>query len=161
VAYQGRKKRKTTNSIYLTDRQGIPLAMSIPVSGNHNDLYAIDESITEIVKVVGQADISVEGLFVNADGGFDGEHLFHVFEKEEMIPNIPENRRNSKFDYDRFFHKKLYEERYSIERTNAWIDSFRSCLNRFDVKTSSWIGFNYLAFIVIGLRKFTKSKKSR
>jgi len=161
VAYQGRKKRKTTNSIYLTDRQGIPLAMSMPVSGNHNDLYAIENSIVEIVNVVDQADISVEGLFVNADGGFDGEHLFQVFEKEGMIPNIPENRRNSKFDYNRFLDEKLYDERYSIERTNAWIDSFRSCLNRFDVKTSSWIGFNYLAFIVIGLRKFTKSKKSR
>src|SRR5690554_1233062 len=37
VAYQGRKKRKTTNSLYLTDRQGLPLAMSEPVSGNHND----------------------------------------------------------------------------------------------------------------------------
>ncbi|WP_278695196.1 hypothetical protein [Prevotella nigrescens] len=25
-SYQGRKKRKTTNAIYVTDRQGIPLA---------------------------------------------------------------------------------------------------------------------------------------
>lgn len=27
--YQGRKKRKTTNALYLTDRQGLPLAISI------------------------------------------------------------------------------------------------------------------------------------
>jgi hypothetical protein len=27
----------------------------------------------------------------------------------------------------------LYKERYSIERTNAWLDSYRSILNRFDV----------------------------
>lgn len=37
VEYQGRKKRKTTNAIYLTDRQGLPLAMSEPVAGNHPD----------------------------------------------------------------------------------------------------------------------------
>lgn len=37
VGYQGRKKRKTTNAIYLTHRQGLPIAMSKPVSGNHND----------------------------------------------------------------------------------------------------------------------------
>jgi hypothetical protein len=35
VSYQGRKKRKTTNSLYLTDKQGLVLAMSTPVSGNH------------------------------------------------------------------------------------------------------------------------------
>ena len=37
-SYQGRKKRKTTNAIYVTDRQGIPLAISTPVAGSHNDL---------------------------------------------------------------------------------------------------------------------------
>lgn len=26
-SYQGRKKQKTTNAIYVTDRQGIPLAI--------------------------------------------------------------------------------------------------------------------------------------
>jgi hypothetical protein len=38
VAYQGRKKRKTTNALYFTDRQGLPLAMSSPMAGNHHDL---------------------------------------------------------------------------------------------------------------------------
>ncbi|HCE54338.1 MAG TPA: IS5/IS1182 family transposase, partial [Lutibacter sp.] len=55
----------------------------------------------------------------------------------------------------------LYKERYSIERTNAWMDSFRSLLNRFDTTLTSWKGFNFLAFIVIGLKKFTRIKKSR
>ena len=41
--YQGRKKRNTTNAIYVTDRQGIPLAISTLVSGSHNDLYNISE----------------------------------------------------------------------------------------------------------------------
>ncbi|MDR3340033.1 MAG: hypothetical protein LBT25_08115, partial [Candidatus Symbiothrix sp.] len=48
---------------------------------------------------------------------------------------------------------ELYKERYSIERTNAWMDSFRSLLNRFDFTVSSWVGFNYIAFIVILLNK--------
>ena len=39
VEYQGRKKRKTTNSIYFTDRPGLSLAMSEPQKGNHADLY--------------------------------------------------------------------------------------------------------------------------
>ncbi len=34
VEYQGRKKRKTTNALYLTYRQGLPLAMLGPVAGS-------------------------------------------------------------------------------------------------------------------------------
>lgn len=37
VAYQGRKKRKTINSLYLSDRQSLPLALSNLIAGNHND----------------------------------------------------------------------------------------------------------------------------
>ena len=48
VDYQARKKRKTTNSIYFTDRQGLPLAMSEPQKGNHTDLYEIKKSVDSI-----------------------------------------------------------------------------------------------------------------
>ena len=46
--YQGRKKRTTTNAIYVTDRQGIPLAMSTPVSGSHNDLHNISQVLQDL-----------------------------------------------------------------------------------------------------------------
>ena len=46
--YQGRKKRKTTNAIYVTDRQGIPLVMSTPVSGSYNDVYNISKVLPEL-----------------------------------------------------------------------------------------------------------------
>jgi transposase len=71
VAYQGRKKRKTTNALYLTDRQGLPLAMSEPVRGNHNDLYDIEVRFELVTATLEEADIPVEGLFLNADAGFD------------------------------------------------------------------------------------------
>ena len=57
-----------------------------------------------------------------------------------------------------YFDQELYKEHYSIERTNAWMDSFRSLLNRFDTTLTSWKGFNYLAFIVIGLKKLQELK---
>lgn len=50
VGYQGRKKSNTTNALYLTDRQGIPLAMSEPISGEHHDLYKIEKSMSIIFK---------------------------------------------------------------------------------------------------------------
>ncbi|MHB1105528.1 MAG: IS5 family transposase, partial [Lutibacter sp.] len=35
-------------------------------------------------------------------------------------------------------------------------DSFRSLLNRFDTTVTSWLGFNYLSFMVIFLKKLKK-----
>jgi len=161
VGYQGRKKRKTTNALYLTDRQGLPLAMSEPVSGNHNDLFDIEVSFEEVLGTLEQAEISVDGLFINADAGFDSQKLRDKCENKGIIANICPNRRNGNADADHYFDEKLYKERYSVERTNAWMDGFRSLLNRFDTTITSWKGFNFLAFIVIGLKKFYKLKMSR
>ncbi|KUJ59747.1 hypothetical protein AR687_21315 [Flavobacteriaceae bacterium CRH] len=43
----------------------------------------------------------------------------------------------------------LIEMNILTQSTNAWMDSFRSILNRFGATVASWLGFNYLAFIVI------------
>ena len=159
VAYQGRKSKKTTNSLYLTDRQGIVLAMSEPVAGNHNDLYEIENAMNTILQQVENAQIRVDGLFINADGGFDSIKLKSICEAKEIHLNVAQNKRNTKLEKEHLMDQELYKERYMIERTNAWLDSFRSILNRFDTTTTSWKGFNFLGFIVIGLKKILKIKK--
>lgn len=159
VAYQGRKKRKTTNSIYLADRQGIPLAMSSPKAGNHNDVHEIEESMAEIFNTMTDAKIRLDGLFLNADAGFDCKPFRLACEKHGIIANVAFNPRNGSSDDDYFLDDKLYEERYSIERTNAWMDSYRSLLNRFDTTIVSWESFNYIAFMVILLKKVKKQIK--
>lgn len=161
VGYQGRKKRKTTNALYFTDRQGLPIAMSNPVSGNHKNLFDIDVHFGEVTASLEDSGISVNGLFLNADAGFDPKELRDKCEGKGIMANFAKNKRNGNKDGDDYFDEKLYGERYSIERTNAWIDSFRSLLNRFDTTITSWVGFNYIAFMVIGIRKFQKYKNSR
>ena len=162
VEYQGRKKRKTTNALYLTDRQGLPLSMSEPISGNHNDLHDIEVQFEVITGTLEQADISVEGLFLNADAGFDSKNFRQACDKKEINPNVCFNKRNGNTpDRDEYFDQDLYNQCYAIERTNAWIDSFRSLLNRFDTTLESWKGFNYLAFFVIALKKFKKRKTKK
>jgi len=161
VEYQGRKKRKTTNALYLTDRQGLPLAMSEPVSGNHNDLYDIEVQFEVVTATLEKADIAVEGLFMNADAGFDSADLRKCCESKEINANICFNKRNGNNDRDEYFDQKLYGQRYAIERSNAWMDSFRSLLNRFDTTITSWKGFNFLSFIVIALKKFKKKSNQK
>lgn len=69
--YQGRKKRTTSNAIYVTDHQGIPLAMSTPVSGSHNDLHNIPEVLQDLFAGLRASGLTVSELFLNADVGFD------------------------------------------------------------------------------------------
>jgi transposase len=161
VEYQGGKRRRTTNALYLTDRQGLPLAMSEPIPGNHNDLYEIEVHAEEVFATLEGAGIATDGLFVNGDAGFDSEGFRSACANRGVIPNVPYNQRKGDVDRDKPFDEKLYQERYSVERTFAWTDSFRSVPDRFDTATTSWKGFNFLAFIVIAIKKFKKSKNSR
>lgn len=158
VEYQGRKKRKTTNALYLSDRQGLPIAMSEPLAGNHNDLYNIEVQFEVVTGTLEQANIPVAGLFLNADAGFDSKDFRKSCDKKEIHANVCFNKRNGSADRDEYFDQELYKHRYSIERTNAWMDSYRSLLNRFDTTVASWVGFNYLSFIVIALKKIKKKK---
>ena len=68
------------------------------------------------------------------------------------------NTRNGETSAEYLFDEVMYKERFVIECSNAWMDSFRSILCRFDTTVSSWKGWNYLAFAVVFLEKIHKSK---
>lgn len=91
----------------------------------------------------------------------DGSHTpaLKGGESHEIIANVCPNPRNGEPAEDYLFNDELYKERFVIERTNAWMDGFRSILTRFDTTVSSWKGWNYLAFAVVFLKKIHKSQK--
>jgi len=153
TGYQGRKKSNTTNSLYLTDRKGQPLAMSEPVSGEHHDLYEIDKSMSGIFDTLREAGIALDGLFLNADAGFDSKGFRKECKDRGIFPNVCFNKKNKEHEDDDYVDELLYKERYSIERTNAWLDSFRSILIRHDTTSASWEAWNYIAFAILLLRK--------
>ena len=45
------------------------------------------------------------------------------------------------------------------QQSNAWCDSYRSILNHFDTAISSWKGFNYLSFIIMGLKSLIQKSR--
>ncbi len=61
---------------------------------------------------------------------------------------------------DNMFDDELYKGRYVTERTNAWIDSFKALLIRFEFLVQNWISLHLMAFSVILLRKVAKKNKS-
>jgi transposase len=67
------------------------------------------------------------------------------------IDMIAPNRRNCKQTQDR---RKLrrYKRRWKVERTIAWLQSFRRVRVRDDIKPLNFLGFVQLACIIIFLR---------
>lgn len=153
VAYQSRKKCKTSNLLLLTDSQGIPLVCSDPISGNHHDLYDIQDQVAKMLRHLQDSKISTKDLFLNADAGFDAQEFRAYCASEEIIANIPQNERNGCSENEYIFDDELYAHRFVIERTNAWVDAFKALLVRFETNQIHWKALNILAFIIIFLRK--------
>ena len=57
-----------------------------------------------------------------------------------MFPNVAFNKRRGKQRDDELLDELPYKERYSIERTNSWMDSYGSVLNKFETTQTSWEG---------------------
>lgn len=154
VAYQGRKKSKTTNSLIITDSRGIPIACSEPIAGNHNDAFELVETFRNMVQSIRLANIPVKDLFLNADSGFDTSDFRSYCYANDIFDNIDRNKRNgNSFEAYTVFDELLYKTRFVIERTNAWLDAFKAILVRFETKSSYWKSLLLLAFTVILLRK--------
>jgi hypothetical protein len=166
VGYQGRKACNTTNSLFMSDNQGVMLAMSTPQEGQHHDLFEIQNLFNEICTMLKEADINLDGLFLNADSGFDSDSFREACEKENIIPNVKPNPRNSGNQEPELapigtaiFDELLYEDRTVIEHANAWIDGFKALLVRFEFSVRNWMSLHFMAFSVIFLRKINKKKK--
>ncbi|MCG8330160.1 MAG: transposase [Chitinophagales bacterium] len=145
--------------LFLTGQQGIPLACSQPVAGNHNDLFEIEKTVSKIISTLMDACIAVKGLSFNADAGFDSKNLRTLFEQVDIFPNINFNKRNTKNldQHDYLFDFQLYKERFVVERTNTWIDGFKNLILRYETNDKNWLGLHYLAFAIILLRKMEKA----
>jgi len=152
VGYQGRKKAKTSNLLILTDSIGIPIACSLPLSGEHHDNYNLLDEFKGMLKNIQSSKIAIPGLFLNADSGFDTIDFRNLCAQYEIFDNIAHNKRNG-YQCDSFFDELLYKQRFAIERTNAWIDAFKALLVRFEKKSRHWLLLNIIAFIVILLRQ--------
>ncbi len=92
----------------MSDRQGLPLAVSNPVAGNHNYLHNIEVQFEVVIGTLEQANIPVNGLLLNADEGFDSKEFRLCSEKKEINANVCFNKRNGNTERDEYFDQLLY-----------------------------------------------------
>jgi transposase len=160
IGYQSRKAANSCNSLFLADNKGLMLACSCPVAGQHHDLFEINQVFAELCELLKEAGIETAGLFMNADAGFDSQPFRQQCSQMKIEANIAFNPRNGEppnaFVY---FDEKLYRRRMVIEQANAWVDSFKALLIRFETKAQHWLALHFLAFTIQLIRKINKKSK--
>jgi transposase len=162
VAYQGRKRAKTTNILPITDKQGYILATTQPVAGNHNDAFELKDNLQSAFKFMKRLGLGFQGAYFNADSSFDAKAARKVCFNYGVVPNIPGNKRNRKSvkrGRKRYFNSDIYKHRFSSERTFAWIDKFRALVIRYERKDVYFLGAHFIAYSMINLRHTLADKK--
>ena len=161
IGYQHRKAARTTNLLLLADNTGQPLACATPQAGNHHDLFDTETSFGALCALLEEAQMSLDGLFLNAGSGFDASSLRQDCFRRGIEANSAHNPRSGQKEPadDLYFDTELYRQRPAIERTNAWLDSFKTLLVRYETTVENWLAFHFLAFAVLLLRKIPPEPK--
>ena len=160
VGYQTRKAAISCNSLFLADNQGLMLACCSPQAGQHHDLYQIKQMVEELFALLKDAGIETKGLFLNADAGFDSQEFRQQCAQMKIEANIAFNPRNSPSTEEyTYFDEELFKRRNVMEQANAWLDSFKTLLIRFETKAQHWLALHFLAFTVQLIRKINKKAK--
>jgi transposase len=155
VAYQGRKKTKTSNILPIVDGNGYFIATTDIIAGNHNDAYQLDLNLKTAFREMKRLGLTISRAFFNADSAFDTKIARKTCFNHGLRPNMPENKRNRKKvkrGRKRLFNDAVYKRRFVAERSFAWVDKFKRLLIRFERKAAHFLGAHYLAFTMINLR---------
>lgn len=161
VAYQHRKRAKTSNILPITDALGYVVASTGVVAGNHHDAFDLKPHLQHAFGSMKRLGLTIAGAFFNADSAFDTRDARKVCFNHQVIPNIcenPRNRKSVKRGRKRFFDAVVYQQRFTSERSFAWIDKFRALLIRYDRKDANFLGAHHLVFALINLRHLFAQK---
>jgi len=98
----------------------------------------------------------MKGVFMNADPSFDAKELRKYCSESDIGANIKTNPRKGTSQRGEclYFDEQLYRRRTVIEHANAWIDSFKALLVRYEKSAHNWMTMHWMAFSVLFLRTF-------
>jgi transposase len=91
------------------------------------------------------------------DAGFDSRKNKDLIKEQNLVPVINPNRRNTKEPIAiarmyRWFNRNHYKERYKVERTFGWQDTYRKLAISYDRLEKIRLGCRNLAYAMINFR---------
>ena len=149
---------KATTVVPFCDRNCHVIAPFIAASGNRNETVLLAPAIASLKKIAKLVGLNLKKSIMSLDGVYNSrknrKRIFNI----DMIPNIPENKRNrkkSKRGRKQTFCQKIFKERFrTIERIFAWEDKFKRLLLRFEFHSINHYAMKTIAYSMINLRHF-------
>jgi transposase len=145
VGYDSQHHRYGTNISLLTERDGVPLAC-MTFKGNRNDIVAAEATMNKLR--VGAKRRVAE---LNADKGYDSQAFRRHMRQRGIGTNIPERKFTKRRKRGRKPH--MDKTRAFVERTNAWLKSYRKLRYRYERKRGMFQAVVDFCCLLICLRK--------
>jgi transposase len=130
----------------LVDRNGIPLAAA-------TDAANVSETILAEAAETSLPNSAPGGSKLIADLGYDSDQFRDEMESRGYHVIVPHRRNRKKASRNDGRSMRRYRRRYIVERTMAWIHSFRRLMTRYEYKVHLYDGFVALAMAFIALSK--------
>lgn len=129
---------------------------------NENDISILSESVDGLADFASLIGLNLEGSHLTLDSGFDSEYNKWLIRSHGMMPVIKPNRRGTKNEQKletmfSDFNEPIYKQRFPIERTFAWQDTYRKLAVSYERLESTRIGLKYLGYSLMNLRVWVRN----
>jgi transposase len=138
----------------VVDGQGIPVGIHV-TSASPSEVTLVEPTLKTIqVPRTGRGRPRQNPDRLIGDRGYDSDPLRERLGRRGITMIVPyrDNRQVRRYEDGR--HLRRYRHRWIIERTFAWLGSFRRLLIRHERITSMYCSFIYFAAALIALRRF-------
>ena len=141
----------------ITDNHGFIVGPITIKPVNHHDTTILPEAFTDFIAFTHRIGMELGGSALTLDSGFDAKANHKRIKEQGLTPVIYPNRRNAKEPIViarkfRWFNKAIYKDRYKVERTLGWQDTYRRLALSYDKLKETRLGFRYLAYSMINFR---------
>jgi len=149
VGYSGKHKQNGIKLSAAVGEEGLPLSVQL-ASGNVHDLPLALPTL-EAIKIGKRTRPGI----ILADKGYDSQLLRRLLRLRGIRTNIPERHYQKRRKRGRppKYDPELGKTRFTVERTNGWLKSFKRIHFRFDRTLMMFEAWVLLACVVICLRR--------
>jgi hypothetical protein len=117
----------------------------------------LPETLDNLLKFTQRIGLDLQGTTLTLDSGFDSKENKTLIKEHGLIPMIYPNPRNTKQPIAiarkfRWLNREIYRQRYKVERSFGWQDTYRKLVISYDRLKETRKGFRFLAYSMINFR---------
>lgn len=139
------------------ENNGFPIGILAVAPVNEHDAVLLPKGFEGFIESQIRMGLCLKTSFLTLDTGFDSKENRSLVKRYNLIPVMHPNRRSTKKSIliaqkFRWFRKDIYKERYKVERTFGWQDTYRKLVVSYDRLPEIRKGFRFLAYALVNFR---------